>query len=57
MRPVFELPGVSRYRVMMIIEGRYYWVVYDTRLRCLVTMLRTQRNISSKVYLSIGVRP
>jgi len=43
MRCVFERPGQERYRVTLVLSGEYFIVVYDTRLRCLVTMLSLTR--------------
>lgn len=39
LRPAFERLGESRYKLTVILHGRFLRVVYDTELKCLVTCL------------------
>lgn len=38
MRPVFEVPGVTRYKLRARRSGKRVRVVYDTNLRCVVSI-------------------
>ncbi|MFZ2470203.1 MAG: hypothetical protein WAW54_17580 [Parvibaculum sedimenti] len=44
-RDAFALPEAQRYQITLIIGREKFVVVYDARLRCLVTLLSRSRHL------------